>query len=174
MPEILTTSSRIAINGLLRFILLFFFVLLFLLLFFFGGFFSFSFIMKHCKYYFEILFYVTFVFIKENKKSINKKKVDMSSIFFNSLFLMNWFSFPASDLTDISKLSLFHVSFQKIFKKLTISFKLYFVIFHFRGFVILKYFTFRLIYKLLLKFFVELTIETSIAVSHRVFCFWCC
>ena len=30
--------------------------------------------MTHCKYYFEILFYVTFVFIKEKKKSVNNKK----------------------------------------------------------------------------------------------------
>ena len=63
MPEILTTS-RTAINGFLRFsfFLSFFFVLLC-----FCFFVLFSFIMAHCKYYFEILFYVTFVFIKEEK-----------------------------------------------------------------------------------------------------------
>ena len=80
MPEILTTSSRAAINGLLRFFvfcfLFFCFVLLcFFCLFFCFGFcfllfflfFLFSFIMTHCKYSFEILFYVTFVLIKEKK-----------------------------------------------------------------------------------------------------------
>ena len=61
MNEILTTSSRTAINGLL---LVFVFVLLFL---FFFVFFLFSFVMTHCKYFFEILFYVTFVFIKEKE-----------------------------------------------------------------------------------------------------------
>ena len=51
MPEILTTSSRTAINSLLRFFSFCSFIFLF------------SFIMTHCKYYFEILFHVTFVFI---------------------------------------------------------------------------------------------------------------
>ena len=46
---ILRTSSRTAINGSLRFFSLF------------------SFIMTHPKHYFEILFYVTFVFLKEKK-----------------------------------------------------------------------------------------------------------
>ena len=69
MPEILTTSSRAAINGLLLgvFLLLFFFVFLFFVVF------LFSFIMTHCKYYFEILLYVTFVFIKEKKSLIKKE-----------------------------------------------------------------------------------------------------
>ena len=46
---ILRTSSRTAINGSLRLFSLF------------------SFIMTHPKHYFEILFYVTFVFLKEKK-----------------------------------------------------------------------------------------------------------
>ena len=62
MPEILTTSSRTAINSLLRFFSFCSFIFLF------------SFIMTHCKYYFEILFYVTFVFINE-KKIYNKKMI---------------------------------------------------------------------------------------------------
>ena len=73
MPEILTTSSRTAINRLLRFFLCSFvsFVLFFV-------FFLFPFIMIHCKYYSEILFYATFVFIKEKKKSMNKNNVTPS------------------------------------------------------------------------------------------------
>ena len=38
--------------------------------------------MKHRKYYFEILFYVTFMFIKE-KKSINNKKIGIAAFMEN-------------------------------------------------------------------------------------------
>ena len=72
MSDILTTSSRTAINSLLR---CFSFVFCFL-------FFLFSFIMKHRKYYFEILFYVTFMFIKE-KKSINNKTIGIAAFMEN-------------------------------------------------------------------------------------------
>ena len=58
MPEILTTSSRAAINGLLRFfVFCFLFFCLFCLVFFlFLFFFLFSFIMTHCKYYLKFYF----------------------------------------------------------------------------------------------------------------------
>ena len=80
MHEILRTSSRTAINGLLRSFLFFgSFVFFFVFLF--------SFIMTHCKYYFEILFYVTFVLIKEKKIyniKENELKVDfVCNAFFN-------------------------------------------------------------------------------------------
>ena len=57
------------------------FFLLFWVFFFFFGFlfffcfFLFSFIMTHYKYYFEILFYETFVFIKDKKILCKKKEI---------------------------------------------------------------------------------------------------
>ena len=83
MPEILTTSSRTAINSLLRFLGVFFVLLFFWV-------FLFSFIMAHCKYYFEILFYVTFAFIKE-KKIYNNKKKEMKRLY-HFAYLINAFS----------------------------------------------------------------------------------
>ena len=82
MPEVLTTSSRTAINSLLRLFWFFFYSFVFL------GF-LFSFIMAHCKYYFEILFYVTFAFIKE-KKIYNNKKKEMKSLY-HFAYLINAF-----------------------------------------------------------------------------------
>ena len=63
--------------------MLFFFVLLGFL-----GFF-FSFIMALCKYYFEILFYVTFVFIKEKKSINNLKKCNSKELYCLQVSLNN-------------------------------------------------------------------------------------
>ena len=63
--------------------MLFFFVLLGFL----GVFFSF--IMALCKYYFEILFYVTFVFIKEKKSINNLKKCNSKELYCLQVSLNN-------------------------------------------------------------------------------------
>ena len=65
------------------FFMLFFFVLLGFL----GVFFSF--IMALCKYYFEILFYVTFVFIKEKKSINNFKKCNSKELYCLQVSLNN-------------------------------------------------------------------------------------
>ena len=80
----LRTCSRTIINGSLSF-------------------FWFSVIMTHCKYYFEILFYVTFVFIKEKFSNDNNK-------FFWKKFVIviSFFSFKGITHAHLLKISITH------------------------------------------------------------------